>query len=293
MESKISNPRLARKAVWRGLFIIPIISLIFTLQLSAGVLVAPTSLILSDHKKTGRLTVQNPSDKPKEISIDFKFGMPISDSLGNVKISLSDSTVTDDKSAVGWIRAFPRKIILAPNASQVIRFVAHPPKDLEDGEYWARVMVKSQEGETNIPVPSEDDKITTKLNMIMQTAIALKYRTGNLMSKLDVEYSKATLIDTTVSMLIDMVNHGNVSYIGVLQCRLVDADGKIISRDQIDLAVYRELRRNMRLPLTGSAYKKPFNVEVSISNEGRSDIPVEDMVVGNSIVFTALVEPDL
>jgi len=46
----------------------------------------------------------------------------------------------------------------------------------------------------------------------------------------------------------------------------------------------------MTLPVIGNEYKLPFNVEVSISNEGRTDVPVEDMVVGNSIVFTALVE---
>ena len=156
----------------------------------------------------------------------------------------------------------------------------------------SRVVVKSQEGETNIPVPTDQEKITTKLNMIMQTAIALKYRTGNLLSKLEVTESRATRIDTTVNILIDMVNHGNVSYIGVLQCRLVDADGNVVSRDQIDLAVYRELTRKMKLPLTGGEINRPLNVEVSISNEGRSDIPVEDMVVGNSIVYTSLVEAD-
>jgi len=290
MDSTKLIPRLSREMVRRGLFFIPVVFILLTMRLSAGVLVAPTSLILSEHKKTGRLTIQNPSDKPKEVTIDFKFGLPVSDSTGNVSIDLLDSAVTDPQSALGWIRAFPRKVILQPNASQVIRFVAHPPKDLADGEYWARVMVRAQEGETSIPTASDNEKITTKLNMIMQTAIALKYRTGNLVSKLEVTSSEAAMTDTTVSMVIDMVNHGNVSYIGVLQCRLVDAEGKIVSRDQVDLAVYRELRRNMKLPVADGDFKMPFNVEVSISNEGRSDIPIEDMVVGNSIVFTALVE---
>jgi len=290
MDSKKYNPRPTTESVWRGIFFILIISILFRVQLQAGVLVAPTSLVLSDHKKTGRLTVQNPSDKPKEISINFQFGIPESDSLGNVKIFLQDSGVTDPQSALGWIKAFPRKMVLQPNASQVIRFVAHPPKDLADGEYWVRVVIRAQEGETSIPTASDNEKITTKLNMIMQTAISLKYRTGNLISKLEVANSRATMTDSTVNVLIDMVNHGNVSYIGVLQCRLVDANGKVISREQIDLAVYRDLTRNMTLPVIGNEYKLPFNVEVSISNEGRTDVPVEDMVVGNSIVFTALVE---
>ena len=290
MDSKNHNPRRTRESVWRGMSFAPFLAVLFAVQLSAGVLVAPTSLILSDHKKTGRLTVQNPSDKPKEVSIDFYVGMPVSDSLGNVTILLQDSAITDPRSAADWIKAFPRKVVLAPNASQVVRFVAHPPKDLEDGEYWARVVVRSQEGETSIPAASDNEKITTKLNMIMQTAISLKYRTGNLLSKLEVASAGAAMTDTTVNVLIDMVNRGNVSYIGVLQCRLIDADGKVISRDQIDLAVYRELIRNMKLPVVNGDFKKPFSAEISITNEGRTDIPVEDMVVGNSIVMTEPVQ---
>ncbi len=290
MESKNNDPRRTRESVWRGISFAPILAVLFALQLSAGVLVAPTSLVLSDHKRTGRLTVQNPGDKPQEVSIDFYFGMPTSDSVGNVSVFLQDSAISDPRSAVDWVKAFPRKVVLAPNASQVIRFVAHPPKDLDDGEYWARVVVKSQEGKTEIPIASEDNKITTKLNMIMQTAISLKYRTGNLISKLEVAGARATTIDSTVNVFVEMINRGNVSYIGILQCRLADADGKVISRDQIDLAVYRELSRNMKLPVTGNDFKKPFSVEISITNEGRTDIPVEDMVTGNSIVMTEPVQ---
>jgi P pilus assembly chaperone PapD len=260
------------------------------MQLSAGVLVAPTSVILSERKKTGRLTIQNPSDKPKEVTIGFSFGIPVSDSLGNIELNLSDSAVTDDRSALGWIRAFPRKVILEPGASQIIRFVARPPKDLPNGEYWCRVMVKSQAGETSIPVPDDTTKITTKLNMIMQTAIVLKYRTGNLVSKLEVTNSRVHREDSTVFAYISMANRGNVSYIGVLNTRLVDADGKELSRRKIDLAVYRELTRRMELPVTGTDFKSPLKVEVTISNEGRSDVPPEEMVVGNVIDYIAQVE---
>ncbi|MFH2035442.1 MAG: hypothetical protein ABIJ45_03485 [Candidatus Zixiibacteriota bacterium] len=267
-----------------------ILFIISTLHLSAGVLVAPTSVILSDVKRTGRLTIQNPSDKPQEVSIGFSFGIPLSDSLGNVSLDLQDSAVTDPNSALGWIKAFPRKMVLPPNSSQVVRFVARPPKNLADGEYWCRVVVKSQAGETSIPVPSDYDKISTKLNMIMQTAIILKYRTGNLVSKLEVVDTKVSLDDTTVNVVLGMANRGNVSYIGLLTARLLDADGKEISNSKIDLAVYRELSRKMELPITNRAAKSPLRVEIEITNEGRTDIDRQDMIIGNSIEFTAMVE---
>jgi P pilus assembly chaperone PapD len=256
-------------------------------HLTAGVLVAPTSVILSDQKRTGRLTVQNPTDRPKQVQISFSFGIPVSDSAGNIRLNLQDSGVTDEHSALGWIKAFPKKMILEPNTSQVVRFLAKPPKDLPDGEYWARIMVRSQEGETSIPLPTDEDKITTKLNMIMQTAIVLKYRSGNLVSKLEVRNTDITPTDTAVYAYIDMVNRGNVSYVGILDCRLVDAKGREISSSDIDLAVYHELMRKVRLPILPGDYSRPYKVEVSISTEGRKDIAAEDLISGNRIEYSA------
>lgn len=259
-------------------------------ELTAGVLVAPTSVILSDRKRTGRLTVQNPTDRPKQVQISFSFGVPVSDSAGNIKLNLQDSAVTDERSALDWIKAFPKKMILEPNTSQVVRFLARPPKDLADGEYWARIMVRSQEGETSIPLPTDDDKIMTKLNMIMQTAIVLKYRSGNLISKLEVRETEVFPTDTMVTAYIDMINRGNVSYVGVLSCRLIDADGREISKNDIDLAVYRELKRKVRLPILAGDFARPYKIETSISTEGRKDIAAEDMIAGNRIEFSTIVQ---
>jgi len=264
--------------------------LLVVINLKAGVLVAPTSVYLSEHDRTGRMTVQNPSDKPKEISIFLSFGIPESDSLGSVNIRLQDTAVTDTRSAVDWIRVFPRRIILAPGETQVVRFVAHPPKDLPDGEYWARIVIRSEEGRTDIPSATQTDGITTTLNMIMQTAIALKYRTGNLISKIEVADTRIKDSDSVVSVVIDMINRGNVSYVGLLTSRLLDADNKEIATKQIDLAVYRKLSRHFILPVDKGDYKKPLKVNVLISNEGRKDIRSEYIVMGNKVEYSLLVE---
>ncbi len=289
MDSGKSLDKHIQKSARFGAFLFIIFFLATISELTAGVLVAPTSVILSDKKRTGRLTVQNPTDRPKQVQISFSFGVPVSDSAGNIRLNLQDSAVTDERSALDWIKAFPKKMILEPNTSQVVRFLARPPKDLADGEYWARIMVRSQEGETSIPLPTEDDKITTKLNMIMQTAIVLKYRSGNLISKLEVRGTEVFSTDTMVTAFIDMVNRGNVSYVGILDCRLVDAKGREISSNDIDLAVYRELKRKVRLPIFSGNYAKPFKLEVSISTEGRKDIAAEDLIAGNRIEYSTTV----
>ncbi len=289
MDSGKSLEKRIRKSAQFGTILFIIFFLTIVSELTAGVLVAPTSVILSDKKRTGRLTIQNPTDRPKQVQISFSFGVPISDSAGNIRLNLQDSAVTDERSALDWIKAFPKKMILEPNTSQVVRFLARPPKDLADGEYWARIIVRSQEGETSIPLPTEDDKITTKLNMIMQTAIVLKYRSGNLISKLEVRGTEVFPTDTMVTAFIDMVNRGNVSYVGILDCRLVDAKGREISSNDIDLAVYRELKRKVRLPIFPGNFTKPYKIDISISTEGRKDIAAEDLIAGNRIEYSTTV----
>jgi len=285
MFTSLKIPAFQNKT-WRGFFIILVLLALPLSDILAGVLVAPSIVILSDKNRTGRLNLQNPSNTPKEVSISFSFGIPESDSLGNVNIHLKDSAVTDPRSALGWIKAFPRKLIIPANGSQIVRFVANPPKNLTDGEYWARIVVESQEGATSIPLATKGDKITTKLNMIMRTAVMIKYRTGDLVAALKLNDAQAKKKDSLINVLVDLSNEGNVSYIGLLKCRLVDAEGKEISKNKIQLAVYHDLKRSMTLPLKDGNYKKPYKVEVTITNKGRKDIPVDEMVFGNDISYT-------
>lgn len=290
MESKLSTPRTVIRKYVRGVFVSIALLLISSSAAFGGVLVAPTSVFLSETDRTGRITVQNPTDKPKEISIHIAYGIPLSDSLGEVQIALMDSGVTDPRCAMDWIKAFPQRVVLAPNSTQVIRLRANPPKDLLDGEYWARIVIRSQEGQTTLPTPDNAEKITAKLNMVMQTAIVLKYRTGNLLSKLEVLKTDIQQNDSSVITTIAMANRGNVSYVGVLTCRLLDAAGKEISKNDMDLAVYYELTRRIKLPIKGSGFARPFKVEVYITTDGRTDIADTDMIAGNVVNYSLLVQ---
>lgn len=260
------------------------------ISLTAGVLVAPTSVILSENDRTGRLTVQNPSDSPKEVSIHFGFGIPQSDSLGKVKLRLQDTTKVDHpRSAMKWIRAFPRRVVLAPGATQVVRFVANPPKDLPDGEYWARIVVRSQDSQAQLPDAGDLEAITTRLNMVMQTAIVLKYRTGNLIARLGIIDTEVKRSDSLVAVLIDIENQGNVSYVGVLRCNLFDANNVEIAARRINIAIYDDIKRRVELPVGISDYRQPFHVDIVIENEGRKDVPADELIQGNRLDYSLIV----
>jgi len=289
MRSLLDIPCKLRGWGWRGIVFLSLLLILPISQVVGSVLVAPTVIFLSDQNRTGRMILQNPTNEPREITVRFSFGLPISDSLGNVQVRLDDSLATDPRSCAEWIRAFPRKMILQPGATQTVRFVARPPKNLADGEYWARVVVRSQESKTDIPVASDAQAITTNLNMIMQTAISLKYRTGDLTSTLQLADAEASLLDSQVVVMLGLSNKGNISYLGVLQCRLLDAENKEVSTYKIDLAVYYDMLRRIELPVPAGEFKPPFRVELSIVNEGRTDVPPEFVVHAEPVESTLAV----
>jgi len=258
----------------------------------AGVLVAPTTVFMAEQRRTSRMTVKNPGMVPQEVEIRFSFGLPESDSLGNVRVVLSDTNVTDPRAALGWLRAFPKQVVVPPNGSQVIRLVADPPEGLADGEYWARIIVQSRDAQTNPTAAEAAEGISTQLNLIMQTAIMAKYRTGNLVCDLDLKEAKAWRDSTGVHVLADMENRGNASYVGLLTVRVLSDAKSVLAERKVDLAVYRNLARRVDIPLPETVDADArLQVSLEITNDGRVDIPPEDVLAGNTINTTVAVQP--
>ncbi|MCP4582470.1 MAG: hypothetical protein GY839_12740 [candidate division Zixibacteria bacterium] len=272
-------------------FVIAAILLFLPVQeLTASVLVSPTVVFITDKNPTGRITLLNRGDTPQEVSVYFSFGLPISDSLGNLSVVFQDSAVTDPRSCLGWIKAFPKQVIIGPDESQVVRLMARAPDNLPDGEYWARIMVRSQGATEEVPVAGEQDGIQTQLNMITEMALMLKYRTGDLVSDMELQNASASFKDSMVEVMIDLENRGNVSYMGMLETRLLDSDNKEISSKLNKLAVYRHLKRRIDLEFIEGEFKAPFRVEIKIDSEGRNDVMPEDMIAGNKILRTVDIE---
>jgi len=285
LKSKSKRTGINGGANW--IFIIAAILLFIPVQeLLANVLASPTVVFVTDKNPTGRITLLNRGNTPQEVSVYFSFGLPVSDSLGNISVSFQDSAVTDPRSCLEWARAFPKKVIIEPDESQVVRLMVRAPDNLPDGEYWARIMVRSQNATVEVPVAGEQDGIKTQLNMITEMALMLKYRTGDLISNLELQNASGTLKDSTVEVMIDLENRGNVSYMGMLETRLLDSDNKEISSNLIKLAVYRHLKRRINLELGDGKFKPPFRAEIKIDSEGRSDVMPEDMIAGNKITHT-------
>jgi hypothetical protein len=83
--SNLSISRTSFATRWRRAGVILFVSLLLpAIDVLAGVLVAPTVVFMSNKNRTGRLTIQNPGDKSEEVSVHFSFGIPVTDSMGNI-----------------------------------------------------------------------------------------------------------------------------------------------------------------------------------------------------------------
>ncbi len=238
-----------------------------------AVAVTPSALYIDARSRTGSLTLFNPGTRPEEIEIGFAFGYPQADAQGNVSISLQDEAPAGEPSAVGWLRAFPRRLILQPGERQVVRIMVQPPADLPAGEYWARVLIRSQGGQP--PVEQTDGQVRVQINVQTVVVTALSFRKGAVHTGLTVAAPEARVRGDSVALMLDLERTGNAAFLGRVQAEVLDTGGRVVGKIEEDLAVYRAMRRRIAIPLTEPrSAAGGYRVRYRIDTE-RPDLPAE------------------
>lgn len=264
----------ARRAAAIGL----VLMCVLTLRASA-VAVSPVALYVDDRTRTGTLTLYNPGTRPEEIEIGFGFGYPQSDSAGNVSVPVSEAAPAGEPSALEWLRAFPRRMVLEPGQRQVVRVVVQPPPGLDEGEYWARVLVRSRGGQP--PIEQRQGDVRMQIDVETVVVVALNYRNGAVSTGLTVRGATAVRTDSAVTATIDFARTGNAAFIGRVGAELLDASGRVVAKADEVLAVYHDIRRRIHLPMP-SQLTGPLRVRFVMDTQ-RDDLPP-----GASLPFEAM-----
>lgn len=236
---------------------------------AAAVSVTPTALYIDSRTRTGVLTLHNPGPLPEEITIDFGYGFPQSDSAGNIRVDVTRTPAPGEPSALAWLRAFPRRLVLQPGQRQVVRVLVEPPPGLPEGEYWARVLISSKGGQP--PIEQRQGDQVLQLQVQTTLVIAANYRNGDVRTGLNVAAASARREGGEVQLQLDLERTGNAAFLGSLRAELVDARGNVVGTVYDDLAVYRTMRRRLAIPVPPDA-AGPFEVRLSIDTE-RDDLP--------------------
>jgi hypothetical protein len=236
---------------------------------AAAVSVSPTALYIDSRTRTGVLTLHNPGTLPEEITIDFAYGFPQSDTAGNIAVALTREPAAGEPSAMGWMRAFPRRLVLQPGQRQVVRVMVEAPAGLAEGEYWARVLVSSKGGQPPIE-QAQGDQV---LHLEVQTTLvmAANYRNGDVRTGVNVTSAAARRTGDEVTLQLDLERTGNAAFLGSLRADLVDARGTVLGSAFDDLAVYRTMRRRLTIAVPEGA-TGPLQLRLTINTE-RDDLP--------------------
>ncbi|HEX6307580.1 MAG TPA: hypothetical protein VFZ69_05290 [Longimicrobiales bacterium] len=236
-----------------------------------AVSVSPMSVFLSHSNRTGSITLYNPNPQPEEIEVSFAFGYPQSDSAGEVTVPLAQSAPAGEPSAVPWLRAFPRRLVLQPGQQQVVRILAQPPADLPDGEYWSRVLIVATGGRPPVEQQVQPD---VRVAISMRTIIvgSLNYRKGRLSTGIVVTGAAAVRTAAGVQLSLDMERQGEAAYLGRIRVELLDASGRVLHEEEDVVSVYRTLRRRFTVPGGLDAARVRYTIDTNRPELGQSNI---------------------
>lgn len=243
----------------------------------AQVTVAPVTVHLSDADKNGYIVVRNNSNISSwEVSIEMKFGYPVSDSSGKTVLYFPEKENETDPSAVKFVNFYPRKFILAPLGEQTVRITAKP-KGLNDGEYWGRPVIKSK------VVPASDttgkETINTGLGVEFRTVIALNYRKGKVSTGVNFHEAICSYDGNKIVIFANLKREGNAAYIGNIVASVSDAGDNEIKNVKQEISVYYELNKRIEIE-TGKL--KPGKYTVSVSLNTDREEPGSKIIKGNT-----------
>jgi hypothetical protein len=244
-----------------------------------AVSVSPMSVFMSHTSRTATITLYNPNPLPEEIDIAFAFGYPQSDSTGEVTVPLSEESPEGEPSAVSWLRAFPRRLVLQPGQQQVVRILAQPPAGLEDGEYWSRILVTATGGR---PPVEQQVQPNVRVAISMRTIIvaSLNYRKGRLSTGIAVTDGSAVRSADGLQVTLDMERQGEAAYLGRVHIELLDASGRVVHEEEDILSVYRTLRRRFNFPGADGVTRVRYRLDTQRPELGRSNIITAPAVGG-------------
>ena len=255
---------------------------------AAAVTVSPTALFIDSRSPTATLVLFNSGTVAEEIEIGFAFGYPTTDAQGRTNTILTDSAPAGDPSILPYVRAFPRRLTLAPGQRQTVRVLVQAPAGMAQGEYWGRVVVRSRGGTP--PIEQSSGDVRMQLNVETAVATAVLFRKGTVSTGLTVGGTTARLSpDGAVEAEFDVRRTGNAVYLGHLRAEVVAADGRVVGVIEDQMAVYRTLRLRYTIPLAPGAARTGLTVRYTFDTE-RPDLPSPGAVQAAPVSGTATVQ---
>ncbi|MDZ7771882.1 MAG: hypothetical protein U5K31_03965 [Balneolaceae bacterium] len=216
-----------------------------TVQGTAQITIAPTTLYLDDQNRFGTMLVLNGSSQPQEVSIEFEFGYLAADSAGNPEMVYDDSLAASEKSVADRILGFPSNFTLQPNQRQVVRLTVRNTGSLADGTYWSRIRTISNPVSPSIEEQTSEG-ISAQINFRFEQVTTAFFKKGNVTTGLDFGESNVSITDDTGIIHTRMSQTGNSPYIGTMNLRILNEQGDLVTESSSTVAIYFTTQRQFQ-----------------------------------------------
>lgn len=158
------------------------IFILLSVRSYASLQVFPTKIKLSTRSKVATVTIRNKSTFKTTYKLSAVFYKQSFD--GQMK-RVEDPGV-DGQSIIKFLRFSPRRVTLAPNDEQVVRFMVRKTAKLSSGDYRAHIrfepIKKEEESESG-----RDNLVMMKIDARIAINIPIIYSHGNIVGKVDLK----------------------------------------------------------------------------------------------------------
>lgn len=197
-------------------------------------------VIFEGTKRTEVLTIINNAPEEKAYRLGWRqMKMTEDQSLEQVK---EGETFPGAKPIDDMIRYAPRRIVLAPGASQQIRLMLRRPKDLPDGEYRSHFWIQPEaEAEKFTPPSAEEGKKAPAVQIKMLTGMTVPVfvRSGKLTASAKITDGKAIRAGNQIKLSFTLNRDGNRSLYGDFDMMC----GSVVAHQVRGIAVYTEITK--------------------------------------------------
>lgn len=219
---------------------------------NAGLLLAPTRVVLEKGERFVTVTVRNNGDATGR----YKIEMVDATMDENGALKVLDNNTKPEFSARDMISLSPSNMTLNPDEFQVVRLLVKKKSDLPDGEYRAHLQVRMTESDLTPEGNRPQDNsfgIAVKVNAI--TVIPVIIRKGETSFNVTVDDAKLLMgggnDKQAPEVKVSMSFSGNRSVVGNIKVTHIASDGKETQVGMLPgVAIYRGVvKRNQTVSL--------------------------------------------
>ncbi|MFW6276325.1 MAG: hypothetical protein ACOC2K_01465 [Bacteroidota bacterium] len=246
----------------------------------AQVAVFPQALFLDTKSRAANLKIINNNSDTREVTIEMVFGYPGYDSTGTLEIFMGDTVPGVERSAIPYVKVFPKKLMLNGGEEQVVKFMLLNTAKMEDGTYFGRIVVRSKEPPAQIDTTNLGG-IKAQLDIEYNVVSALIVQKGNKDCKVEITDMDAYSDSASVNILVGFKRLGNSPFFGTAELNIYDADGNHVASKKEITPIYFDGKKAFKLDKTEFKEDK-YKVEINLSNE-HEDVPKEFKIPFNGL----------